>query len=62
MEILTKRNAQNASCSFCQRDVSDVKFLFAQGIGTMCPECVVEVRKLMIESTESPSGEEPENT
>jgi len=58
MEILTKRNAQNASCSFCQRDVSDVKFLFAQGVGTMCPECVVEVRNLMIESEKV---EEPEN-
>ncbi len=52
MEVLTKRITDNASCSFCERDVSEVKFLFAQGVGTMCPDCVKEVRALMREDLE----------
>lgn len=53
MEVISQRIESNASCSFCERDISEVPFLFRQGTGTMCPECVVEIRKLMNDSEEN---------
>ena len=49
MEVITKKVEPNASCSFCERDISDLPFLFRQGVGTMCPDCVKEIKALMDE-------------
>ena len=50
MEIISKRNTTNASCAFCEKDITEVPFLFKQGLGTMCPECVVIIKQLMDDS------------
>lgn len=47
MEIISPRTEPYAFCSFCGRKIDEVKFLFRQGMGTMCPDCVKEIRKLM---------------
>lgn len=47
MEIISERVEPQAYCSFCDRHISEVKFLFRQGMGTMCPDCVKEIHKLM---------------
>ena len=50
MEVISKRAKPNAICSFCERGFDEVKFLFVQGMGTMCPDCVAEIKALMDES------------
>lgn len=53
MEIISERDKPQAYCSFCDGHISEVKFLFRQGMETMCPDCVKEIHKLMTEDTHS---------
>lgn len=50
MEVISKRVESDAICSFCERGFTEIKFLFRQGRGTMCPDCVAEIKVLMDES------------
>ena len=50
MEVISRRNTTEAACSFCEKDITEVQFLFKQGLGIMCPECVVIIKSLMDDS------------
>lgn len=57
MEVISKRNTAEGACSFCDKDIKEVPFLFKQGLGTMCPECVVLIKDMMDESSKQKNPE-----